>query len=386
VKVRKLLIPLAIAAVLLAACGSDKKPAASANSSSAAKTPTGDPIILGVIVDTSSPAAAVSADELSGMTAAVKELNDNGGVLTRPVQIITENNNGEASQTPAAAEKLIGKGAAALLISTNSADATQIKPTAEKAKVVVMSAVQQGPALTQDPNGTYLFTASNVVGDAALSFSGGMKTAGVKTIGVIIDDSASVQTNWVNYEKQFKADGFNIVDTETIPAAAPDVTSQISRIKDAKPDLLWIQAQNPATAALVHNGAKQIIPNIARIDAGPTGGSAATWKLMDPGALDGVVFLSTIDPSNTRLVKLAKQLGQTPEAAVNYAVLSYDGVKVLAQAIEKAGSTNGDAVKAVGADKLCGFVLRVFKQNAPGGIWPNAKPDCSTAAGNPRKA
>ncbi|MGE0308328.1 MAG: ABC transporter substrate-binding protein, partial [Acidimicrobiia bacterium] len=186
----------------------------------------------------------------------------------------------------------------------------------------------------------------------------------------------------------------------------------LSRIKDASPDVVWIQAQNPSTAALVHNGAQQIMPDIDRIDAGPTGGSAETWALMDPGALEGVVFLSTIDPSNPRLQTLAERLGSTPEAAANYAVLSYDGVKILAQAIEDAGTTEGDAVKTalesisgykasfgapdltisysptkhVGADQLCGFVLRVFDaENQPGAVWANAEPDCDSPAGNPRK-
>ncbi len=76
----------------------------------AAATHAADPIVIGVSIAQSPPGSVVQGTQVKdGVEIVVKMLNDNGGVLGRPLQVVYEDNQGIPEKGRAAVEKLINR-------------------------------------------------------------------------------------------------------------------------------------------------------------------------------------------------------------------------------------------------------------------------------------
>jgi branched-chain amino acid transport system substrate-binding protein len=242
------------------------------------------------------------------------------------------------------------------------------------------------------------------IGDA---FSAGMKEAGFQRLAVIADDVPTIQGYVPAIAGAITGVGITQVASEKVPADAADVTAQIARIADADPDVVLVMSLGGQTEAVVQNALHAELPDVARFSLASIGNQPTTWDLADPGALEGLVYVSSIDPGNPRTAEFAALLEKADgdyTALTAYGVQGYDSVRLVAEAIEKAGGVedraalNGtfqqisgfqasygqadftmsySADKHVGSDGNCGLVLGTFgPDNRPGDPWETYQPTC----------
>jgi branched-chain amino acid transport system substrate-binding protein len=199
----------------------------------------------------------------------------------------------------------------------------------------------------------------------------------------------------------------DLVADETAAVDAADVNAQIAKVKKADPDLVLVSSVGGNFEVLVQNTLAQQLPDVQRFSLASIGNQPDIWKLANPGSLEDLVFMGSIDHDNPRTADLEKKLrewrGDDDYSVTAYDAQAYDSIQILKQAIEEAGSTDGPAVlealqgisgyqasfgaenfgisftqdKHTGADGLCGLVLTHFgADNKPDGAWDQYQPEC----------
>ena len=141
------------------------------------------------------------------------------------------------------------------------------------------------------------------------------------------------------------ANGVEVLTTETFQGGDTDFSEQLTRIKDANPDIIFISSLSPEKSGLLTQGRQLGIPNsvpfvmrtltIADVQAA---GDAAE------GAITFVGWASVADtPGNQAFVQnYSAKYGVEPS---NYTARAYAGFHILAEAIANAQSTESTAIR-----------------------------------------
>lgn len=361
------------------------------------------PIVIGLDCDTTGPGASYATPACDATKLAIEKVNSEGGVLGRDLKYVEANDESDPTKTPTVIQKLISKKAKALILITSSAGALQAKSLIERTGVPVIMPVAANPLLTSEPNNTYLYSLAATTADWAKSLCGGLEKMGVEKLGFLQDSSPSQ----AQFNKGF-IEALDCVDVEleSAPIDATDLSAEVARIKSKKPDAVMVGTQEINFEILAQNTLHQQMPDVPRFTEATLGAVPSAWKQANPGALDGLIGFAGLTDEN----KQTKEVGAffagkqgDDFALTQFWTQAYDGVQLLVNAIEKAGSTDGKEIndalqeidgyeasfgypgftlsfskdKHLGADGLCGEVLVEWNaQNQIAGPWSEYRPDC----------
>jgi branched-chain amino acid transport system substrate-binding protein len=121
-----ILVIAAIAGFLVLSPGSTNSSTSNTQTSTSVTSPTGTPYKIGIIEDTTSSLAGWSAETLAIAQIAVNQINAQGGLLGRPVQLITAS---EGTNALAAAQSLVLQNNVSAIVGVSySGDAISIMP------------------------------------------------------------------------------------------------------------------------------------------------------------------------------------------------------------------------------------------------------------------
>ena len=387
------------ASLLLSACGS------SSSGTPSGSQPAGDPIIIGMDEDSTGPGASYSTIAGQTIRDAIDQVNAEGGILGRPVKLVVENDESDPTKTPSVLRKLLDEGAVALILQSSGAAIAQAKPVVQAAGVIAIAPTSISQSVGLPPDNTYTYTLANPLSDFVQVYCGAFKAKGYTKLGVLSDGSVTIDA--VNkLLLPGLADCITIVAEEKAPVDAADLSAQVARIKGANPDVVLVSSVGGNFEVLAQNTLAQQMPDTQRFSLASIGNQPASWKLANPGALDGLVYMGSLAADNPQTVKLQDFLNGTrgPDYSLTaYDAQGYDTVQLIKMAIEKAGSTDKVAVsdgmnsitkylasfgqtgftlsysadKHLGADGLCGLVLTAFgPDNTPTGPWPGYQAPC----------
>ncbi|GAA3649122.1 ABC transporter substrate-binding protein [Nocardioides ginsengisoli] len=224
-------------ATSLAACGGG---ADSASGSGAFK--------IGVIVDQSGPVRTVSAPQLVGLKAAVRAVNDGGGVDGHKIELVIRDDGSDAAKGVAAFRELVDKYHVTTVTGfTSSATIPGVVNFAEQSKVSMLAAGVPGDLL--NPVNPVVFTTV-----ASINAQG---TAAVDYLKTLVDDgklpanpkvamfhySSPAGESWKSaVEPYLKEVGFDLVASETAAVGAPSYSAAVEAIVAAKPDAVLLTA------------------------------------------------------------------------------------------------------------------------------------------------
>src|SRR5207253_2072536 len=142
------IVAVAVALTVASACSGGKKSGDSAH----------DPIVIGLDCDTTGPGAAYATPACTATKQTIDEINSQGGVLGgRKLSYVVGNDESDPTKTPTVIQKLVGKGAKALILLTSSAGALQSKSLIERTGIPVIMSVASNPLVTEKPANTYLY-------------------------------------------------------------------------------------------------------------------------------------------------------------------------------------------------------------------------------------
>ncbi len=295
-----------------------------------------------------------------GAETARVQINESGGVLGMQVEFISRNNQLVASEPPtsaasidAANELIEMENVFALLGPVRSTMAIEVGPIAQKAQRLMLPG-SSGSNVPEVGDYIFLMTVPNpfqgkVMASFAINPMAEGLGLGAKTAAVIYEDGDSYSTDLVQaFKAAFQEYGGEVVYSNAYSAGDTTFTELLTEIHTAAPDVIFCPGSQPEVPRLI-NEARQI-----GIKTTFLGGSA--WDdrerflsiLDDNSVLDGSYYptnfsVATQDADVQEFVQGYMALYGSPPDGI--AASGYDAMRLLARAIETAGSLDYAAVR-----------------------------------------
>lgn len=232
------------------------------------------PIKVGVVVPLSGSAAAIAAQYLSGITAAIEKANAAGGVNGRKIEIVTVDDGFEVPRTIAGIRELAQQDKVVGIVGpygTNAAVAA--KPIADSVKVPLVGPLAYAQAL-YDPVSPYFFPlwpSQESIFKALTTYA--ITNMNAKRIAVFANDG-TVGNETIAGTKAAAAElGGEVVLELRVANAQPDYTGVIAQVAASRPDAVVTQSDT-ATMAKVLTTARRNglnVPFFGGVSAGDGG-------------------------------------------------------------------------------------------------------------------
>ncbi|RKU16438.1 hypothetical protein C6503_12480 [Candidatus Poribacteria bacterium] len=326
----------------------------------ATTTPTETTLKIGVI----QPSNTFTTFSQGAETARV-QINEKGGVLGMEIAFISRNNQPIASEPPtpeasvtAAKELIEMEDVFALLGPVYSSNSVEVGPITQQAQRLMLPG-SSGSDVPAVGDYVFLITVPNPFqGKVMAGFAMDPNELGAKTAATIIEEGDDYTIDLVAaFEAAFQANGGKIVYSGAYTVGDTNFTALLTEIHKATPDIVFCPGFQPEVPSLI-NEARQI-----GITATFLGGSA--WDdrerflsiLDDNTVLDGSYYptnfsVATQDADVQEFVKGYTALFGSPPDGI--AASGYDAMRLLALAIETAGSLDPVAVRDAFA-KVSGY-------------------------------
>ena len=303
-------------------------------------------ITIGVVLPvTGRLASAFGVPIGTGFELALEDINSSqlGG---RSIKLIIEDDQSTVEGVVDAYKKLIQQDGVPVILGPATSTQTQAAfPIAQENGVVGFSPTSAARGLSAI--GDFVFRAA-LTTDVLIP--SGIETTsakfGYKTAATMYDESDVFSTDSDEAVREaFAANGVEVLITETFQGGDTDFTAQLTRIRNANPDIIFISSLSPEKPGILMQGRQLGIPNsvpfvmrtltIADVQAA---GEAAE------GAITFVGWASTADtPGNSAFVQNYRaKYGVEPS---NYAARAYAGLHILAGAIANVESTDSIAIR-----------------------------------------
>lgn len=310
------------------------------------------PIVLGMLAPFSGSESAFGAYMQNGAQLAVDEINADGGVLGRELELVVEDDACDATTAVAGANKLVTNGIHASVGGYCSGATLPTLPIFDEAGIPMVIPAANSNELVQGLPGVFLINGTGTQ-QAAAAVAYAEKT-GATTVAAI-DDATSYSADLAaSFVEQATDAGLEVAFEATVTPGENDYSSVATQLANAQPDLVYWTGYYQEGALIVRQAT----------DAGYTGkflvgdGSvdAKFAEIAGPGYTENVVATFTqtpdmIEGADDWIASYTELAGQAPGP---YSTQSYDAVRVVAQAIEDAGSTEFEDVVAA-LEGLDGF-------------------------------
>ena len=334
---KRILLTLGLIAALLAnfACVQKGGGPTAANDTGAIK--------VGVYGDLSGQTSSFGQSTKNGVQMAADEINKAGGINGRQIQLLIEDDQGQPAQAATVATKLVNQDKVAALIgevaSTNSLAAA---PKAQEGRVPMITPSSTNPKVTQV--GDYIFRVCFIDSfQGAVMAKFAANTLKAKTAAVLGDVNSDYSKGMSQYfEEQFNKLGGQIIMRQSYTQTDPDFKGQLTSIRAANPDVIFVPGYY-GQVGVIAKQAKELGIN-APLLGGDGWDAPQLWELGGE-ALRGAYMANhySIDDPSPAIQKFvadykARYNNTAPDAI---AALAYDAMKILADALKRAGTTDG---------------------------------------------
>ena len=292
-----------------------------------------------------------SADE--GMRMAIEELNGAGGALGKKLDLLTEDDRSVTEEARTAAQKLIQRDhVEALLGEVASSRSLAAAPEAQRAKVPMISPGSTNPKVTEV--GDYVFRACFIdpfQGAVMARFALGELHA--RRLAILFDFKQDYSVGLADFFRDtVKKSGGEIVADERYTSGDIEFRAQLTTIRAANPDAIFVPGYY-TELGLIAKQARELGINVPLL--GGDGWDSEKTLEIGGEAVEGDYFSThyaadSDDPHVQEFVKrFQSKYGSTPDAM---AALGYDTAGILADALKRAGSTDGPKLRdAIAATK-----------------------------------
>ncbi|HXB58744.1 MAG TPA: ABC transporter substrate-binding protein, partial [Candidatus Acidoferrales bacterium] len=331
--------------LFLTGCNKSSSPS-SGNGNGGGGGNAGGTIKVGEFASLTGKEAAFGQSSHMGTALAVDDLNAAGGVLGKQIQLITEDDQSQAGQPSTDVRKLISDdGVVAVLGEVASSRSLEAAPVCQQNQIPMISPSSTNPKVTQV--GDYIFRVCFIdpfQGTVMANFA--TKTLKLKTAAVLTDVTSDYSEGLAKFFKDsFTANGGKIVAEQNYSGGDKDFNAQLTAIKAANPDGIFVPGYYTEVGLIVLQ-ARQLGINVPLF--GGDGWDGKPILSIGGQALEGTYFSDHFTPDDTNSVvqdfvkRFQAKFNSTPDAM---AALGYDSAMILADAIKRAGTTDGPKVR-----------------------------------------
>jgi branched-chain amino acid transport system substrate-binding protein len=312
-----------------------------------------DVIKIGEFASLTGGNASFGQQSHKGTQLAIDEINAAGGVLGKKLQLITEDDQSTQGQASTVAQKLISQDkVVAVLGEVASSKSLEAAPIAQRAGIPMISPASTNPKVTEV--GDYIFRVCFIDPFQGTVMAKYALSKGWKKVAVLVDvkQDYSVGLNEF-FVKYFKANGGEIVREQKYSSGDKDFKPQLTSLKASNPDAIFVPGYY-AEVALIGKQARLLGLKMPLL--GGDGWVGDSLLKVAGNSLDGSFFSAHFSSDDTNPVVQnfvkkfrAKYDGMIPD---DMAALGYDSAMILAEAIKRAGTTDGKKLRdAIAATK-----------------------------------
>ena len=339
-----------------------------------------EPIKIGLVAALSGQSALSGEAITRGITIAIDEINAAGGLLGgRKLELVRRDDESNPAKGVTAARELIYRQKVSVMFGgLDTPVSLAIVPLANEQKVPFIGAWAAGTPITNngaDPNFVFRVSAvDEIVNVAMVEYA--QKTFGTSKFGMILVNNPWGESNERGLQAALAAKDMKAVGVEKFEGNDVDVVPQLTRLRNAGADTRFMVGNVGPSAQVVKSldrmGWK--VPIVSHW--GPAGGRFT--ELAGPSAKD-VHFVQTYSffgPQSAvgeRVITALKAKYSDVKGPENISPAvgvanAYDAMHLTAKAIEKAGSTDGDAIRKAfyEIDKHEGLIKTYEKPFKPG--------------------
>ena len=329
---------------LLTACKKSDEPVKGGD---VGKGSAGESIKVGEFASLTGKEATFGQSSHKGTLLAIEELNAAGGVLGRKFELITEDTQSKQGESASVVRKLVSRDKViAVLGEVASGRSLEAAPICQNAKVPMISPSSTNPKVTEV--GDFVFRVCFIdpfQGTVMALFA--KQTLKAKNVAVLTDAAAPYSVGLATFFKEkFVADGGKVSVEQKFSSGDKDFKAQLTAIKAANPDAIFAPCYY-TEAGLITQQARQLGINLPIF--GGDGWEAPELLQIGGKAMDGTFYSTHYSPEDkaemvqTFVKKFkARWNNEVPDAM---AALGYDSALVLADAIKRAGGTDGPKLR-----------------------------------------
>jgi len=300
-------------------------------------------VLIGIMVPTTGSEAADGIDMENAAKLAVAEINAAGGVMGYKLVTTTGDDGCDPSMATAAASKLVSEEVVALVGGyCSGATLPTLAIYGDAGIPFVIAASNATTLIAENPGWAFMINSTGL--DQAASAVEKFKSLGVKTIGLIDSGDAYSADLKVQTRAQWEAEGYQVIADDTVQRGEIDFSAFVTTIMSNTPDAIYwtgYQAEGALLIMQLRDGGYEGVIMV--------GDGSSAQELIDLAgpAAEGVLCTG---PPLTDFLPAAKSFIQGYEASYPrepgaYAALMYDATKLLADAMERAGTFDSAAIK-----------------------------------------
>lgn len=293
---------------------------------------------IGAMLCLSGECAEWGSNSLKGLQLAAKEINDQGGVLGKNIELLVQDSRDESpSQAVSAYRQLTADSSVRFLVGTTwSVGGLPVAPIAKRGKVLLTSPSIGVREFNETSDNIFNVWPHDEIGTRLLAnyaVKQGWKRAAIFSV----QDPWAITQGTVFEEEVGKLGGSVTLKVEPL-GETPSLKTEALSLINTKPDVIFMTNFNHmARAAKELRKLKYKGPILAILM------DKSTLKAAD-GALEGAVFALYPEASKSFTETFRRTYGEKPGITADTA---YDVLKLYAKSITEAGTTEVDAVKKI---------------------------------------
>ncbi len=322
-----------------------------------------EPVRIGAFLSATGPASFLGEPEKKTLEMYVERLNKDGGVLGRKIELVVYDDGGAPDKAATFAKRLIQNDGVDIIIggSTTGTSMAAIK-VVEPAGVPFISLA--GGIDIIEPVKKWVFKTPHTDRMAAEKVFADMKKRGLTKIAMISEDAGFGKSGHAQSLKVAPSYGVEIVADETYSPKDPDVTAQLTKIKNTA----GVQAvfnfgfgQGPAVVTKNYKQLGFSVPlyqshGVASKDFIKLAGDAAEGVRLPAAGQVVAEQLPATDPQKPVVMAFKKDYETAFKSDVStFAGHAYDGLQMALAAIKRANSTDKAKVRDE-IEKTSGYV------------------------------
>lgn len=348
---------------LITACGGEKE-------ATTKKTDEAATIKIGGLGPLTGPLAIYGVTATNGSKLAFEEINKNGGILGKQVEFVLFDEKGDSTEAVTAYNRLVDEGVVALVGDITSKPSLAVAEIAAQDNMPMITPTGTQFNITEaGPNVFRICFTDPYQGVILANLAKNNLKA--NTVAIMVNNSSDYSDGVAEaFIKEAERLGLKIVAKEGYAEGDKDFRAQLTKVAATNPDVLLVPDYYEQVA-LITTQAREV--GVKSTFIGPDGwdGVAKALDSSAYGAVENSYFTNhySVEDTNEKVQNFLKAYREKyKDEPSAFSALSYDAAYLMKDAIEKAGSTDKDAiVKAMKESDFAGVTghLRFDEKNNP---------------------
>jgi branched-chain amino acid transport system substrate-binding protein len=306
----------------------------------------GSEISIGEFASLTGQTASFGQSSHKGTLLAIEEINAGGGVLGKKIRLTTEDDQSKAGEAVTVVRKLISREKiVALLGEVSSSKSLEAAPICQQERIPMISPASTNPKVTEV--GDYIFRVCFIDPFQGKVLAKYAIAKGWRRVAILTDVKQDYSVGLSQFFREtFRQNGGEIVVEQSYSSSDKDFKAQLTAIKAGVPDAILASGYY-TEAGLIARQARELELKVPIL--GGDGWDSPSLVEVAGNAIEGCFFsnhFSVEDPApkiQEFLQKYTRRFNAAPDAM---SALGYDSAMILADAIKRAGTTEGPVLRS----------------------------------------